>query len=200
MLKQIDLGRYVQKIFWSLLAGALVGSVGGFSIVFYFVKNIWCYIGALVGGALGALQAARILASMLNLNEHQLYHGENITGQWIRLYWLLHSHFLLAMYGVVVGFVLSLGLMVYDTYNLPLLEGKATVIKTDIDEAASLKSDELKGRVYLITVQMGRVTLSYHVNRDVYFDTHENDIVQIAYTESRLFHIVQLRDVHKASP
>lgn len=199
MLKQIDLGRYVQKIFWSLLLGALVGSIGGFLIIFYFTKNIWCYIGALVGGALGALQAARILASMLNLNEQQLYQGENITGQWIRLYWLLNSHFLLAMYGLVVGFVLSLGFMVYDTYNLPLIAGKATVIKTDIDEEASLKSDELKGRVYLITIQMGRVTLHYHADRDVYFDTHENDIVQIAYTESRLFHIVQLRDVHKAS-
>lgn len=182
-----------------MLIGALVGSVGGFLIIFYFAKNIWCYIGALVGGALGALQVARILASMLNLNEQQLYHGENITGQWIRLYWLLNSHFLLAMYGVVVGFVLSLGLMVYDTYNLPLVKGQAKVVNAELDQEAAYRSDEFKGRVYIITVQMGTAKLNYHVDIETYDRTRVEDIVQIAYTESRLFHIVQLRDVHKAS-
>ncbi|MBI3660662.1 hypothetical protein HY230_09370 [Candidatus Acetothermia bacterium] len=82
---------------------------------------------------------------------------------------------------------------------MPLVKGQAKVVNAELDQEAAYRSDEFKGRVYIITVQMGTAKLNYHVDIEAYDRTRVEDIVQIAYTESRLFHIVQLRDVHKAS-
>jgi hypothetical protein len=198
--KKIDLNAYAPKIFWSLLLGALIGSVGGFALAFLFVKNVWCFIGALVGGALGALEISRILTSMLGLNEHQLYHGEGITGQWIRLYWFLHSRVLLAAYGVIVGFLVTLVLLVYDSVNLATVEGKAKVIRAELDQQAAYQGDTLKGRIYLVVVELGEKQLGYYVDRDLFEQIDIDAIVQVSYYQSRLLQRIHLYSLKTRAP
>ncbi len=202
----IELDQFAPKIFWSMLLGTVIGSIGGFGLAFIFVKNVWCFIGALAGGALGAFQTSRILVSMLGLTEKNLYKGEGITGQWIRFYWLLHSWYLLAIYGVVVGFVLSALLLTYDSFNLPLLEDKAIIVSTERDQDAAYTADLRRGLVFIVTVEFKKTKLSMHIDSTMHYDIedqlkqkNENKEIKISYYESRLLHRLQLRSVRLIS-
>jgi hypothetical protein len=202
----VALNQFAPKIFWSMLLGTVIGSIGGFGLAFVFVKNVFCFIGALLGGALGAFQTSRILVSMLGLTEQALHKNEGITGQWIRFYWLLNSWYLLAIYGLVIGFILSALLLTFDSFNLPLLEDTATIVNAEIDQDAAYTGDTRRGLIYIVTVEYKNTKLSLHVDSSIFYGIEdqlkqkkENKDIKISYYESRLLHRLQLRTVRLIS-
>jgi hypothetical protein len=90
---------------------------------------------------------------------------------------------------------LIVGLMTYDSLNLPLLEDKAPVIYADIDSDAAYKGDTLRGRIFLIIVEYKGLQLRHYVDRDMFYLIRLDKPVQIFYHESRLLHRIQLRSL-----